>query len=189
MTTPLLRDFPDHFETARLIVRCPRPGDGTLIHPAVLASKAELEPWMPWARGEYTLEMAETYVRNAQALFLRRESLPMLIFRQPDQVFIGGTGLHDIEWDVPRFEIGYWQATPHTGQGYMTEAVLGLTNFCREQFGAIRMVIRCDSRNDRSRRVAERAGYVLESVALSDRRGSDDHQLRDTLTFAKTWPD
>lgn len=189
MITPILRDFPDHFETDRLLVRCPRAGDGAVVHAAVIASKAEIEPWMPWARGDYTLEMAETYVRNAQALFLRREELPLLIFRKSDQAFIGGTGLHDIVWDVPRFEIGYWQATAYTRQGHMTEAVVGLTNFCRTQFDARRMVIRCDARNDRSRRVAERAGYSLESVARSDRRGSDDHQLRDTLTFVTIWPD
>jgi ribosomal-protein-serine acetyltransferase len=189
MIPPLLRDFPDHFETERLLLRCPRPGDGAPIYAAAIASKAEIEPWMPWARGDYMPEMAETFVRNAQAWFLQRTTLPMLIFRKADKAFIGGTGLHDIEWDVPRFEIGYWQATAYTRHGYMTEAVIGLTDFCREQFDARRMVIRCDSRNERSRRVAERAGYGLESVAHNDRRGLDDHQLRDTLTFAKTWSD
>ena len=189
MQIALLRDFPDHFETERLLVRCPRPGDGAAVYEAVIASKAEIEPWMPWARVEYVPEMAETYVRNAQASFLQREQLPLLIFRRADSAFIGGTGVHDIEWDVPRFEIGYWQATAHTGHGYMTEAVNGLTDFCRTHFEARRIVIRCDSRNERSRRVAERAGYTLESVAHWDRRGLDDHSLRDTLTLAKTWPD
>ena len=133
--------------------------------------------------------MAETYVRNAQAIFLRRESLPLLIFRKTDEAFIGGTGLHDIEWDVPRFEIGYWQATAHTRQGYMTETVIGLTELCRSQFEVRRMVIRCDARNDRSRRVAERAGYSLESIAHNDRRDLAEQRLCDTLTFVKTWPD
>ncbi|MFC6617118.1 GNAT family N-acetyltransferase [Deinococcus radiophilus] len=29
--------------------------------------------------------------------------------------------LSALDWSVPRGEIGYWIATPHTGQGYALE--------------------------------------------------------------------
>src|SRR5579859_2831788 len=182
---PILNDFPDHFETERLLVRCPRPGDGSALYGAVEASQPELNRWMPWSYN-YTLNAAEVFVRGAQAEFLRRENLPLSIFRKTDGLYLGGTGLHDIVWNVPRFEIGYWLRTDCTGEGYMTEAVIALTDFCRAHFQARRMTIRCDSLNERSRRVAERAGYTLESITHHDRRGLDDNTLRDTLTFAKT---
>ena len=35
---PLLLDVPDAFETERLIVRCPRPGDGRLVYEALVES-------------------------------------------------------------------------------------------------------------------------------------------------------
>lgn len=35
---PLLIDIPDAFETERLIVRCPRPGDGRLVYEALVES-------------------------------------------------------------------------------------------------------------------------------------------------------
>jgi RimJ/RimL family protein N-acetyltransferase len=188
MIPPILRDFPDQFETARLLIRAPHAGDGQAVFDAVMASKAELEPWMPWSRGDYTLEAAETYVRQAHANFIMRKDLPLLLFLRGDGAFVGGSGLHSIDWSVPSFEIGYWQRTAHTGNGYMTEAVNGITDFTRTHFHANRMIIRCDTLNTRSRAVAERAGYVLESHIHNEGR-EPDGELRDLFVFSKTWPD
>jgi RimJ/RimL family protein N-acetyltransferase len=188
MINPLLRDIPEQIETDRLRMRCPLPTDGKALYEAVYDSQAELERWMPWSHG-YTPELAEVFVREARIRFLKRDDLPLLIFRKEDGILLGSTGLHDIVWDVPRFEIGYWLSTRFTGSGFMTEAVIGLTKFCREQFGAHRVTIRCDAQNTKSRQVAERSGFALESIAAKDRRGILDGQLSDTLTFARIWPD
>ena len=185
---PLLRDIPEQIETARLVLRCPQNGDAQALYDAVYDSQAELERWMPWAKG-YTLEAAEIFVRQSYIDFLKRSVFAFMIFRKEDQVLVGDIGLHDIVWDVPRFEIGYWLSTRYTGNGYMTEAVIGLTKFCQEHLGAHRVLIRCDANNSRSRQGAERAGFGLESIAVKDRRGLLDGRLTDTLTFTRTWPD
>jgi RimJ/RimL family protein N-acetyltransferase len=52
-----------------------------------------------------------------------------------------------------------------------------------EQLGANRIEIRCDARNSRSRRVAERAGYRLEAELKNDIRAPDG-LLRNTLIYA-----
>jgi hypothetical protein len=39
---PILLDFPDHFESKRLIIRSPRAGDGVAMHQAKLESITEL---------------------------------------------------------------------------------------------------------------------------------------------------
>ena len=188
MMNPLLRDIPEQIETERIRLRCPHAGDGKALFETVYDSQTELERWMPWAQG-YTPELAETFVRESHISFIKRERLPLLIFRKEDNVLLGSTGLHDIDWAVPRFEIGYWLSTRFTGSGYMTEAVNGLTKFCREQLGACRVTIRCDVKNTRSRQVAERAGFALESITAKDHRGIFDGELSDTLTFARTWSD
>ncbi len=186
---PILNDYPEQLETERLILRSPRAGDGRALFEAALVSLPEVGRWLKWAHKDYSAEEAEIFVRNAQANFLKREGMPLVIIRKSDGLFLGGTGLHHIDWDVPRFEIGYWLRTDCTGSGYMTEAVIAQTDFCRTQFGARRMTICCDSRNERSRQVAERAGYTLESITRNERRDSDDHTLRDMLCFTRIWPD
>ena len=182
MTNPILLDFPDSFETERLIIRCPQPGSGAAVNAAVLESLEELRLWMPWAQNAPSLEESEENCRRWRARFLAREDLTLHLFLK-DGAFVGSSGLHRINWEVPKFEIGYWCRTSQQGRGYITEAVRGIMDFAFAQLHAERVEIRCDARNEKSRRVAERAGFALEACL---RREARDHcgALRDTLIFA-----
>lgn len=149
---------------------------------AIQESAAELQAWMPWATPLPTLESLETHYREAAANWLWREQLGMVLIRKADGVFVGRSGLHNIDWSVPRVEIGYWVRTSLSGQGYITEAVRGITRFAFEHLGAERVEIRCDARNERSAAVARRAGYALEATLHHQARAIDG-SLRDTLLF------
>ena len=48
---------------------------------------------------------------------------------------------------------------------------------------AERLEILCDSQNDASRKVAEKAGYHLEALLRAEDRGNDG-SLRDTVNYA-----
>lgn len=183
-TNPILLDFPDRFETERLILRAPCPGDGWTVNGAVRESVNELSPWMPWVHPVQTVEQTEEFLRRAAARWLTREDLMLLLWRKSDGVFVGASGLHRIDWSVPSMEIGYWVRTSLAGQGYITEAVLGITAFAFKTLGAQRLEIRCDSRNTRSAAVAERAGYTLEA-RLHHHARDVNGGLRDTLVYVK----
>lgn len=184
MEKPILFDFPYSFETERLTLRGPLPGDGRGVREAVLESQEELKPWMPWAMEVPSEEDYEVRVREGQLKFLAREDLWLMLLLKDTGTVIGGSGLHRIDWRVPRFEIGYWVRSSYAGQGYITEAVEGITAFAFNILGARRLEIRCDAKNTRSAAVARRAGYVLEGTFRNDAR---DHfeQLRDTHVFAR----
>lgn len=183
MTSPLLRDIPDSLATTRLLIRVPRAGDGPALNAAVCDSLDELRPWMPWAQQPPSLDESEELARRARIQYLERSNIMLLLFLKGTDVIIGSSGLHRIDWDVPRFEIGYWRRTGYEGQGYVTEAAQGITAFAFDVLKAQRVEIRMDSRNLRSRAVAERAGYALEGTLRHDGR-SVDGSLRDTLVFA-----
>lgn len=180
---PILRDFPDHFETERLLIRSAHPGDGMMLYEAVSESIQHLKPWMPWAHQQVTPEIEEGIVRRMHADFLKREDLPLFILRKEDNAFIGGSGLHRFDWNVPRFEIGYWVRANQQGKGYITEAVWGITNFAFDILFAERIEIHTDDRNERSWRVAERLRFPLEGIHRRDARDSQN-QLRDTRVYA-----
>ena len=46
---PIMLDVPSEMETERLLMRCPRFGDGERINIAVRESVEEVGRWMPWA--------------------------------------------------------------------------------------------------------------------------------------------
>jgi ribosomal-protein-serine acetyltransferase len=182
---PVLRDFPHQIETERLLIRCPLPGDGPALTTAVRQSLPELRPWLPWAMNEPSVEANEANVRRGYASFLNREDLWLMLLLKGTDTIIGGTGLHRIDWDVPKFEIGYWLSTPYTGQGYITEAVTAVYDFAVNTLHARRVEIRCDSLNTRSVAVARRLNFVHEGTLRHDRRNHVTNELRDTMIFAK----
>ncbi|MEL7675288.1 MAG: GNAT family protein [Chloroflexota bacterium] len=181
---PILRDFPDRFETERLLIRAPRPGDGAAGNEAIRESEAELKPWMPWVHPLPSLEVTEQFYRQAAARWLTRESLPMILLRKEDGLFVGGSGLMCRDWSVPFFEIGYWVRTSLQRQGYITEAVRAQTRFAFDVLGARRVELRCDARNTRSAAVAERAGYALEGRLRHFVRDVEG-KLADMLIYAR----
>jgi len=180
---PILRDFPESFETERLLIRSPLPGDGREMHAAVNESLDELLPWMDWPEQHKTVEDSEERIRRGRVRFLERSDLLLLLFLKGTNTLIGGSGLHRMDWSVPRFEIGYWCRTRFVGRGYMTEAVRGITSFAFELLSARRVEIRCDTLNGRSVRVAERAGYRLEGELRNAEVGVDG-QPRNVLVFS-----
>jgi len=185
---PLLIDVPEAIATERLWLRCPRAGDGPVINEAVVQTLAELRPWMPWAQTAPTLEESELHCRRAAARYALREDLQLLIFeRLPGDApgrLLGATGLHRMDWSVPRFEIGYWRRSGQGGRGITTEAVRALTRLAFDTLLAQRVEVRMSSENARSRAVAERCGFTLEGVL---RRDSLDvsGQPRDTAVYAR----
>ena len=150
-------------------------------------SLAELRPWMPWAKAAPTAEDDEIRIRRNIAKWLTREDLSLHLYLKGTDLFVGGSGLHRFDWDVRKFEIGYWVRTKFAGQGYITEAVNGITQFAFTHLKANRVEIRCDTENVRSAAVAKRCGFLLEGILRNDDHGVDG-ELRDTMVFSKISP-
>ncbi|MDU0200778.1 GNAT family N-acetyltransferase [Paenibacillus sp. MAH-36] len=183
-SSPILYTIPESFESERLLIRAPLWGDGAMVNEAIRESMEELRTWMPWARQIPTVEESEINIRRARLEFLDRTDLRLLLFLKETGQLIGSSGLHRIDWEARKFEIGYWLRTPFSHKGYMTEAVEAITNYAIHELHANRIEIRCDGRNTRSSRVAERQGYTLEGI-LRQEKCAQDGSLRDTMVFAK----
>ena len=181
----ILRDVPEEIIGARILLRPFRVEDASAVHEAVAESVAHLRPWMPWATPEYDLAEAQAYVRRALAKWILREDLALGIWKRDEGRYLGGTGLHRIQWDIPAFEIGYWLRQSEEGRGYMAETVTLLTRCCFTTLNANRLEIRCDTRNTRSANVPRRLGFVHEATLRNDSRATSG-ELRDTFVFALT---
>ncbi len=181
---PLLLEIPERLVTPRLRLRPVRPGDGPVINAAVLESLPELRPWMPWAERAPSVEDSEEVARRMWAAFLARTELNWAFFLGETEELAGVGGIHNVDWRVPRGEIGYWVRTRLAGRGLVREAVEALTRLGFGHLGLARIEIRCDPRNERSAHVARAAGYQLEATLRCESRGLEGG-LRDTLVFAR----
>jgi RimJ/RimL family protein N-acetyltransferase len=174
--------FPPTVETERLILRAPSVAEAHMVNAAICQSFTELHRWMKWANKIPTLEETIDHALKTSERFQAGEDFPVWGFLKKANEFVVGCGLHRIDWEVPKFEIGYWCCTSFQRQGYVTEAVKALTRIGFDQLGANRIEIRCDSRNQRSYRIAERTGFQLEAKLKNEQRAPDGI-LRTTLIY------
>lgn len=182
---PLLLDLPEQIITPRLILRAPRAGDGPAVNEAIIETSADLKKWMPWAQTLPTIDESEMNVREAAAKWILRKDLRVHVFERAGGRFLGGSGLHFINWNVPAFEVGFWMRKSAQGKGYVTEAANAITRFAFAVLGAKRVAIWCDAKNLKSRAVAERLGFELEGRMKNHDVTADGELPRDTLIFAR----
>ncbi len=167
----ILWDIPREIETDRLIIRAPRRGDSALITPVKNKNLEHLKPWFPFAQKPSTTEEDETFARKTLGDWETNTDFTMLIFNKESMQYIGGCGLHarkKTDWDLRRFEIGYWIDKGHEGQGLITETANALTRFAFDVLKANLVIIRADTDNTRSRAVPERLGFKFTGVVESE---------------------
>jgi RimJ/RimL family protein N-acetyltransferase len=184
---PILRNVPELIESARLRIRPPRFGDGQIVLAAVRESLADLRRFpasMRWALAEPTLDSTEKYCREAYANFQTRRDLPLLLLLKDADIVIGSSGLHRMDWSVPKFEVGFWGRSSFHGNGYVTEGVAAIVKFAFEKLAARRVEAFSDEANARSCKVCERLGFALEGT-LRHERVNPDGTLRNTRVYAK----
>jgi RimJ/RimL family protein N-acetyltransferase len=189
MTDQQHRDVPQQIETERLLIRCPHPGDGKALFNAIMVSKKHLSDWLTWASWpNLSLKRAEASVLRNRDRYLKGEDMTMFIFLKESNILIGGSGLHNPDWKVPKFEIGYWQHIDFGGQGYMTEAVNAIAELAFSRLEAKRLQLECYPHNERSIGVAQRCGFCLEARLANYRRHHQTGELHDWLIFARFPP-
>jgi RimJ/RimL family protein N-acetyltransferase len=180
---PILRDVPERIISDRLELRAVTAGVGEIVNAAIVESEKELARFMPWAIPCPQVRDTEEWCRQAHAKFIRREQLHYHFYLKSTGEFVGSVGLFNIDWNVPRGEIGYWLRTSQQGKGYMTEAVKGLVRVAFQELGFERLEIRCDDANPRSGAVAERCGFTLD-VFLRRFARDNNGALRDDRLYS-----
>jgi RimJ/RimL family protein N-acetyltransferase len=177
---------PAEMRGERVLLRTYRPEDVSDVFAAINESRERVKVWLPWAEnGHLTLADTEEFVHQRAGEWQERKEFVLGIWDVNSGRFLGGAGVHIRDWDVRYFELGYWIRDGEVGKGYVREAVQLQTRMAFDTLAANRVEIRCDARNDRSRRIPESLGFILEGRFRNDSRHTDG-SLRDTLVFALT---
>lgn len=186
---PILLNFPMPIMTQRLLLKPPQAGDGVMLNAAILESFEALHSFMDWAKQKPSLEESEEYARQGAANWILKKCeepwFPLYIFDIKTHDFIGATGFHNTDWEVPCVETGYWVRKKYSGQGFITEATNAITQYAFKVFQVKRIAITCDIDNERSKKVPERLGFHLESIMKANRIKPISGEVTNTLVFVR----
>ena len=151
--------LPDTLRAEAIELRRWHPSCAEGLCAAVTTSLPELQPWMPWAREQPTVEDHVTLLTEGDAKFEAGTEWQFVMVEPDGGQVVGATGLHHRHGPAT-IEIGYWVRTDATHHGYATMASAALTTAAFTHLDYIDEVeIRMDAGNRRSAAVPPRLGF------------------------------
>ncbi len=172
----------------------PIHGDGIYLRPAELRdyaqwsqlreqSRAFLTPWEPvWPSDDLTQQSFRYRVRRHTEEMARDEAYSFLIFKQEDDLLVGGLSFGYVRRGVSQSaSLGYWMGAPYAGKGYMKRAVYAACLYGFDKQGLNRIDAACLPANEPSKRLLERVGFRHEGYARAYLNINGD--WRDHLLF------
>lgn len=133
----------------------------------------------------------ETYVRAALDEQARGVSLPFATVDRASGLPIGSTRFGNMDAPNRRVEIGWtWLARAHQRTAANTEAKFLMLEHAFEVLGCVRVELKTDELNERSRRAIERIGARFEGV-LRNHMITPGGRLRNTAYYSileDEWP-
>lgn len=139
-------------------------------HQFLLAAQESVQTvgkWLPWCHADYSLAEATQWINTCRGKVTGGDAYDLGIFRSSDDALIGGVAINSIDKLNRIGNVGYWIRPSMERQGYALQAVQLISKFGFEELNLVRLEIVVQVGNCASRRVAEKAGAVLESIAAN----------------------
>jgi ribosomal-protein-serine acetyltransferase len=116
--------------------------------------------------------LAVAFARESAKLWEAYDEYAYALHDRVSGAFVGHASVHALMWKHGCAELAYWVTSSAAGRGYASAAVDALTDMLFER-GFHRVEIRCDVRNEASRKVAERCGFRLDGTLREHMRRGD----------------
>ena len=148
-----------------LVIRPLEQTDRDAMFTAVRESIAEVSRWLPWCHPGYTLEESAMYIESTRKAWTEESSFNFGVFDAETGGHLGSISVNHIVRQNRLANLGYWVRSGATKRGIASRAVRLAAQFAFEDLGLTRIEIAAIPENLASRRVAEKAGAQLETIA------------------------
>ncbi len=115
-----------------------------------------------------TYEEAKLFLKE---LIDRREGrtyFPFIIQNKDTGDFIGFIDVKNIDWNIPKAELGCYTDEDYAGKGITSKAFSLFVDFAFEYFGFTKLFLRTHESNFAAQKLAERAGFEIEGKIRKD---------------------
>jgi N-acetyltransferase len=155
----------------------------------VASQDPEIWRWMPMSMFASVSE-TKRWIEDALGLQANGDAVAFATIRKSDGVAIGSTRYLDIRRPHRALEIGFtWLAREAQRTAINTEAKFLMLQHAFESLGAIRVQLKTDERNEKSRNAIARLGAVFEGILRNYQTRAHDGYVRNTAMFSITEPE
>lgn len=121
-----------------------------------------LEPWVPWATDDYSVDSALEFIRRSLKILAEKGSFNAAIIL--DEKIVGSIGFHNLDLNNKSAHLGYWLAKDTQGKGVVTKCCRALIDYLFDEMKLNRVQVNCNVENIKSRAIPERLGFQLEGI-------------------------
>ena len=161
-------------ETSRLLIRTYILSDAISLFQLIDSNKEILADYFPM-----TIEKTSSIMSTRKYILERNsdrksgQSLFAGIFLKDSKKLIGQVIAKDINWRVPKCELGYFLDKSNFGKGIGSEAVNLFTEHCFNELGIEKITLRIEPKNIASKKLAKKCSYKLIGIAKNDFRSTE----------------
>ncbi len=127
-----------------------------------------------------TVRFVDEMVERAQ----RKEYYAFLIVDEKAHKLAGFLDFKNVDWNIPKAEVGCYIDEHYECRGITTTAFVLLCRYGFDRLGFEKIYLRTHNENKSARRVAEKAGFILEGTIRKDYKTTAG-QLVDLLYYGK----
>lgn len=125
-------------------------------------SRSHLETWGNWVAPIQSEADTERLIKKYLLQFAEQRGMHFLIEFEGKPA--GTISLKQLSWDVNSGEIGYWLSHDYVGKGIVTQATEAIIEYGFRHINLHKIEIWAADKNEKSKRVPERLGFVKEGV-------------------------
>lgn len=134
------------------------------------------------AKNGQSLDSTRAMVKERIALAEKKAFISFMIFKRDDNTLLGCIFMKDIDWHIPKAEIGYFIDRDFESNGIVGGALRTIVHYCFNELKLEKVFVRVSPENIGSRKVAEKNGFELEGILRKDFK-SGEGTLYDVIYY------
>ena len=156
-------------ETDQYLARLIGPKDGEVFFQLINQNKSRLEDYFAGTVAKTnTLKDTKAYCIKIETLLQDKSYFPFLIIEKESQKAVGLFDFKNVDWNVPKVEIGAFIDSEFEGYGIISKIGTQLIDLMVKQFQFKKVYCRAAAENERSIKAILNYGFELEGTLRRD---------------------
>ena len=157
--------------------------DASIYHSFVDQNKSRLIKYFPkTVDANKDIPSTTAHIIERLKLADKKEFFTFVISDNSSEKIIGAVFIKDLDWNIPKGELGFFVDKDHEGKGIITKSVSIITKHCFVTLGLNKVFMRIAEDNISSKRVAEKNDFQAEGFLRKDFKTSEG-KLIDVLYY------
>lgn len=134
-----------------------------------------------------TIEDTARHLEDVVSKAEKNEYFPLVVTERTAGELVASIQIKNIDWSIPKGELGYYVDAPYEGKGIVTKAVELIAEHAFEELKFNKLYIRTHHGNMGSRLVAEKNGFTVEGTLKAEYKTTAG-QIIDIMYYGRLRP-